>query len=149
MKSTLIAPSILSGDFANMGREVEGLKSAGADWVHIDVMDKVVDYIEITLLSAVGLRHRAHLAVFFAVELVRFYDGCDGGKTGYTDAARSCVTVTAKRGDTRFVCVVIETNSSTLPHKYSATATHESLADATIMLFNTTAELRSSPTLIS
>ena len=45
-------------------------------------------------------------------KLVRFYDGCDGGKTGYTDAARSCVTVTAKRGDTRFVCVVIGAENS-------------------------------------
>ena len=34
-----------------------------------------------------------------------------------------------------------ETNSSTLPHKYSATATHESLADATIMLFNSSSSL--------
>lgn len=45
-------------------------------------------------------------------KLIRFYDGCDGGKTGYTDAARSCITVTAKRGDTRLICVSIGAESS-------------------------------------
>lgn len=50
-------------------------------------------------------------------KLVRFYDGCDGGKTGYTDAARSCVTVTAKRGDTRLVCVVIGAENSKTRNK--------------------------------
>ncbi len=45
-------------------------------------------------------------------KLVRFYDGCDGGKTGYTDAARSCITVTAKRGDTRLICVSIGAENS-------------------------------------
>lgn len=45
-------------------------------------------------------------------KLIRFYDGCDGGKTGYTDAARSCITVTAKRGDTRLICVAIGAESS-------------------------------------
>ncbi len=40
-------------------------------------------------------------------KLVRFYDGCDGGKTGYTSEAQHCLAVTAKRGDTRFVAVVV------------------------------------------
>lgn len=40
-------------------------------------------------------------------KLVRFYDGCDGGKTGFTSEALSCLAATAKRGETRFICVVI------------------------------------------
>ncbi len=34
-----IAPSILSADFAALGREVEAITEAGADWIHVDVMD--------------------------------------------------------------------------------------------------------------
>ena len=34
-----IAPSILSADFANFGRECEAVEAEGADWVHVDVMD--------------------------------------------------------------------------------------------------------------
>ncbi|HEY6047946.1 MAG TPA: ribulose-phosphate 3-epimerase [Sphingomicrobium sp.] len=35
----LIAPSILSADFARLGEEVRAIDEAGADWVHVDVMD--------------------------------------------------------------------------------------------------------------
>ena len=39
MSNTKISPSILSADFSKLGYEIEDLEKAGADFIHIDVMD--------------------------------------------------------------------------------------------------------------
>ena len=38
-RSVKIAPSILSADFADFGREIQAIEAQGADWIHVDVMD--------------------------------------------------------------------------------------------------------------
>lgn len=39
MSEVIISPSILSSDFANLGRDIRFMEKSGADWIHIDVMD--------------------------------------------------------------------------------------------------------------
>lgn len=47
-------------------------------------------------------------------KLVRFFNGCDGGKTGYTDEAGHCLCATAAKGETRLIaCVLGEPDSKT------------------------------------
>ena len=41
MKNTLIAPSVLAADFANLQRDIEMINASEADWFHIDIMDSV------------------------------------------------------------------------------------------------------------
>ena len=37
--NTLISPSILAADFSMLGQEVANIDNAGADWIHLDIMD--------------------------------------------------------------------------------------------------------------
>ncbi|MDR1138584.1 MAG: D-alanyl-D-alanine carboxypeptidase [Clostridiales bacterium] len=45
-------------------------------------------------------------------KLINAYNGCDGGKTGFTQEAKYCLAATAKRGNTRLISVVIGENDS-------------------------------------
>jgi len=64
-----IAPSILSADFARLGDEVRAIEEAGADWVHIDVMDG--HYVpNLTIGPMVVKALRPHSALPFDVHLM-------------------------------------------------------------------------------
>jgi ribulose-phosphate 3-epimerase len=65
----LIAPSILSADFSHLGEEIKAVEEAGADWIHIDVMDG--HFVpNITIGPPVISKIRAISNIFFDVHLM-------------------------------------------------------------------------------
>ena len=67
---TIVAPSLLAGDFSQLGAEARRIEAAGADWLHLDVMDgHFVDNISFgpavvaAMKKAVGLTLDVHLMI--------------------------------------------------------------------------------------
>jgi ribulose-phosphate 3-epimerase len=95
MAGPLIAPSILSADFAKLGEEVRAIDEAGADWIHIDVMDG--HFVpNITIGPGVVKALRPHSSKPFDVHLM--ISPVDAFLDAFAEAGADIVTVHPEAG---------------------------------------------------
>ena len=91
----IIAPSILSADFARLGEEVRAIDEAGADWIHIDVMDG--HFVpNLTIGPGVVKALRPHTAKPFDVHLM--ISPVDNFLDAFAEAGADIITVHPEAG---------------------------------------------------